>query len=484
MDGSRTPVYEKLEMLIDGQWCQGSEGKTEDVLNPATEQVLGKLPHASKADLDRALAAAQKGFETWKKTSAYERSKVIRKAADLIRQRADAIATTLTLEEGKPLGEAKLEVGVTADIIDWYGEEGKRAYGRVIPARMPNVRQTVIREPIGPCAAFTPWNFPGVTPGRKVGGALGAGCSLIMKASEETPGVAIAIGRAFQDAGLPPGVLNIVFGSPADVSTHLIASPIIKKISFTGSIPVGKHLAKLAAEGMKKATMELGGHSPVIVFDDADPVKAAEVAAAGKYRNAGQVCVSPTRFFVHEKVYDKFAERFISYAKGLKLGNGLEAGTTMGPLANVRRVGAMEAIVADAQQHGAKVEAGGKRSGNQGYFFEPTVMTGVSAKAKLMFQEPFGPVAPIVPFKTFDEVIERANGLEFGLAAYAFTNSTKTAAQVADALDSGMVGVNHLGISVPESPFGGIKESGYGHEGGIEGLDAYLISKFVTTMGV
>lgn len=484
MDGSRTPVYEKLEMLIDGQWCQGSEGKTEDVLNPATEQVLGKLPHASKKDLDRALAAAQKGFEIWKKTSAYERSKIFRKAVDLIRQRADAIATTLTLEEGKPIGEAKLEVGVTADILEWYGEEGKRAYGRVIPARMPNVRQTVLREPIGPCAAFTPWNFPGVTPGRKVGGALAAGCSLIMKASEETPGVAIAIGRAFQDAGLPPGVLNIVFGSPAEVSTHLIASPIIKKISFTGSIPVGKHLAKLAAEGMKKATMELGGHSPVIVFDDADPVKAAEIAAAGKYRNAGQVCVSPTRFFVHEKVYDKFAERFISYAKGLKLGNGLEAGTTMGPLANVRRVGAMEAIVADAQQHGATVEAGGKRSGNQGYFFEPTVMTGVSAKAKLMFQEPFGPVAPIVPFKTFDEVIDRANGLEFGLAAYAFTSSTKTAAAVADALDSGMVGVNHLGISVPESPFGGIKESGYGHEGGIEGLDAYLISKFVTTMGV
>ncbi|MBL8704080.1 MAG: NAD-dependent succinate-semialdehyde dehydrogenase [Rhodospirillales bacterium] len=484
MDGSRTPVYEKLEMLIDGQWCQGSEGKTEDVLNPATEQVLGKLPHASKKDLDRSLAAAQKGFETWKKTTAYERSKVMRKAVDLIRQRADAIATTLTLEEGKPLGEAKLEVGVTADIIEWYAEEGKRAYGRVIPPRLPNVRQTVLREPVGPVAAFTPWNFPGVTPGRKVGGALGAGCSLIMKASEETPGVAIAIGRAFQDAGLPPGVLNIVFGVPAEVSTHLIASPIIKKISFTGSIPVGKHLAKLAAEGMKKATMELGGHSPVIVFDDADPVKAAEVAAAGKYRNAGQVCISPTRFFVHEKVYDKFAERFISYAKGLKLGNGLEAGTTMGPLANVRRVGAMEALVADASQHGAKVEAGGKRSGNQGYFFEPTVMTGVSEKAKIMYQEPFGPVAPIVPFKSFDEVIGRANGLEFGLAAYAFTGSTKTAAAVADALDSGMVGVNHLGISMPETPFGGVKESGYGHEGGIEGLDAYLISKFVTTMGV
>jgi len=484
MDGSRTPVYEKLEMLIDGQWCQGSDGKSEDVLNPATEQVLGKLPHASKADLDRALAAAQKGFETWSKTTAYERSKVMRKAVDLIRQRADAIATTLTLEEGKPLGEAKLEVGITADIIEWYAEEGKRAYGRVIPARIPNVRQTVIREPVGPCAAFTPWNFPGVTPGRKIGGALGAGCSLIMKASEETPGVAIALARAFQDAGLPPGVLNIVFGVPNEVSTHLIASPIIKKISFTGSIPVGKHLAKLAAEGMKKATMELGGHSPVIVFDDVDPVKTAEIAAAGKYRNAGQVCISPTRFFVHEKVYDKFAERFIAYAKNIKLGNGMEPTTTMGPLANPRRVAAMEALVADATQQGAKIEAGGKRSGNQGYFFEPSVMTGVPDRAKIMYQEPFGPVAPIVPFKSFDEVIGRANGLEFGLAAYAFTSSTKTATQVADALQSGMVGVNHLGISMPETPFGGVKESGYGHEGGSEGLDAYLISKFVTTMGV
>ncbi|MGQ0677096.1 MAG: NAD-dependent succinate-semialdehyde dehydrogenase [Rhodospirillales bacterium] len=484
MDGSRTPAYEKLEMYIGGQWCQGGDGKSEDVLNPATEQVLGKLPHASRADLDRALQAAANGFEVWRKTSAYERGKIIRKAADLVRQRADRLAAILTVEQGKILAEARMEIAVTADIIEWYAEEGKRAYGRVVPGRLPGLRQTVIREPVGVVAAFTPWNFPGVTPARKIAGALGAGCSIIIKASEETPGTCIAMARCFEDAGLPPGVLNLVFGVPNDVSTYLLASPIVRKISFTGSIPVGKHLAKLAAEGMKRATMELGGHSPVIVFDDADPVKTAEIAAGGKYRNAGQVCISPTRFFVHEKVYDKFADKFIDIAKGLKVGNGLEPDTKMGPLANIRRINAMEAMVADAQANGAQIQAGGKRIGNQGYFFQPTVVTDVDERSKLMRNEPFGPVAPIVRFKTFDEVVKRANGLEYGLAAYAFTKSAATATAVADALESGMVGVNHLMVSTPETPFGGVKESGYGQEGGIEGLDAYLISKFVTQIGV
>jgi succinate-semialdehyde dehydrogenase/glutarate-semialdehyde dehydrogenase len=484
MDAAMTPAYEKLEMYIGGKWCQGSDGKTEDVLNPATEQPLGKLPHAAKADLDRALAAAEKGFEVWRKTSAYERCKVIRKAAELIRQRADRLAAILTLEQGKTLGEAKMEIAATADIVEWYAEESKRAYGRIVPGRLPGMRQMVVREPIGAVAAFTPWNFPGVTPARKIAGALGAGCSIIIKASEETPGTCIAMARAFEDAGVPPGVLNLVFGVPNDVSTYLLASPIVRKISFTGSIPVGKHLAKLAAEGMKRATMELGGHSPVIVFDDADPVKTAEIAAAGKYRNAGQVCISPSRFFVHEKAYDKFAERFIEIAKSLKVGNGLEPDVKMGPLANVRRINAMEAVVADAQANGAKIETGGKRIGNQGYFFQPTVVTEVDEKSKLMRNEPFGPVAPIVRFKTFDEVVKRANALEYGLAAYAFTKSAATATAVADALESGMVGVNHMMVSTPETPFGGVKESGYGHEGGVEGLDAYLISKFVTQVGI
>lgn len=477
-------MYETLAMYIDGQWCQGGDGKSEDVLNPATEASLGRLPHASRADLDRALEAARKGFRLWRATNAYDRGRILKKTAEIIRQRQEQISEILTLEEGKVLGEARLEVGTTADIIEWMGEEGRRAYGRIIPGRAPNVRQMAIKEPVGPCAAFTPWNFPGITPARKIAGALGAGCSLIIKASEETPGTCIAIVRAFHDAGLPAGVLNLVFGVPNDISTYLIGSPVIRKISFTGSIPVGKHLAKMAAEGMKKATMELGGHSPVIVFDDVDPVKVADMAAAGKYRNAGQVCIAPTRFFVHESSYRKFTERFTEIANGLKLGNGLEADTKMGPLANERRVQAMEMFVADAKAKGAKISAGGERHGNSGYFFRPTVLTDVPGDARVLNEEPFGPLAPIMPFKTFDEVVERANALPFGLAAYAFTNSTKTATAIADALESGMVGVNHLAISLPETPFGGIKESGYGHEGGIEGLDAYLNTKFVTQLGV
>lgn len=477
-------MYESLAMYIDGQWCQGGDGKSEDVLNPATEASLGSLPHASRADLDRALEAARKGFKLWRATNAYDRGRILKKTAEIILQRQEQISKILTIEEGKVLAEARLEVGTTADIIEWMGEEGRRAYGRIIPGRAPNVRQMVIKEPVGPCAAFTPWNFPGITPARKIAGALGAGCSLIIKASEETPGTCIAIVRAFHDAGLPAGVLNLVFGVPNDISTYLIGSPVIRKISFTGSIPVGKHLAKMAAEGMKKATMELGGHSPVIVFDDVDPVKVADMAAAGKYRNAGQVCIAPTRFFVHESSYKKFTERFAEIANGLKLGNGLEADTKMGPMANERRVQAMEMFVADAKAKGAKISAGGERHGNSGYFFRPTVLTDVPGDARVLNEEPFGPLAPIMPFKTFDEVVERANALPFGLAAYAFTNSTKTATAVADAIESGMVGVNHLAISLPETPFGGIKESGYGHEGGIEGLDAYLNTKFVTQLGV
>ncbi|MBM3573000.1 MAG: NAD-dependent succinate-semialdehyde dehydrogenase [Alphaproteobacteria bacterium] len=476
-------MYESLAMYIDGQWCQGSTGEGEDVVNPATEAVIGRLPHASTADLDRALAAAKKGFAPWRKTSAYDRARILEKAADLIRERADKIATVLTMEQGKVLAEAKMEVTSCADICEWYAEEGRRAYGRIIPGRLAGQRQMAIREPVGPVAAFTPWNFPAITPMRKMAGALAAGCSIVIKASEETPGTCVALVRAFTDAGVPAGVLNLVFGVPDQVSRHLIGSPIIRKISFTGSIPVGKHLAKLAAEGMKKATMELGGHSPVIVFDDVDAIKVAEVAAAGKYRNAGQVCISPTRFYVQEGAYEKFLGRFTEIAKALKVGNGLESGTQMGPLANRRRVDAIDGFVGDAKKRGAKLRAGGERIGNQGYFYAPTVLSEVSEEARIMNEEPFGPAAPILPFKSFDEVVERANRLEFGLAAYAFTKSAATATAVSDALESGMVGLNHLGISLPETPFGGVKESGYGHEGGIEGLDAYLVTKFVTQIG-
>jgi succinate-semialdehyde dehydrogenase/glutarate-semialdehyde dehydrogenase len=472
-------MYTDLALYIGGAWLNGDGRHSEDVVNPATEKPLARLPHAGASDLDSALEAAKKGFELWRATSAYDRAKVLRKAASLVRERAEPIARIMTQEQGKVFSEAKVEVIVTADIIEWFAEEGRRAYGRIIPGRGKGTRQMVLQEPVGVVAAFTPWNFPTLTPARKIGASLAAGCSIIIKPSEETPGSCVELVRCFVDAGLPPGVLNLVFGVPANVSEHLIASDLVRKISFTGSVPVGKHLARLAAKGMKRATMELGGHSPVVVFADADPEKTADTIAAFKYRNAGQVCISPTRFYVQEPVYDRFLKRFTEFANAIKLGDGLEQGVTMGPLANARRLDAMEAIVNDSKSRGGKIVTGGKRRGNQGYFFEPTVVTDIPDDCKLMTQEPFGPVAPVVPFKSFDEVVARANSLQFGLAAYAFTASAQTATAIGDALESGMVGINSVAVSAPETPFGGVKESGYGHEGGIEGLEAYTVKKFI-----
>jgi succinate-semialdehyde dehydrogenase/glutarate-semialdehyde dehydrogenase len=473
-------MYTDLALHIGGAWLNGDGRQGEDVINPATGKSLGRLPHASTRDLDQALEAARKGFEVWRATSAYDRAKVLRKAANLVRERAEAIARIMTQEQGKILAESRAEVLVTADIVEWFAEEGRRAYGRIVPGRAKNTRQIVLQEPVGVVAAFTPWNFPTLTPARKIGASLAAGCAIIIKASEETPGSCVELVRCFIDAGLPAGVLNLVFGVPANVSEHLIASDLVRKISFTGSVPVGKHLAGLAAKGMKRATMELGGHSPVVVFGDADPEKTADTIAAFKYRNAGQVCISPTRFYVQEGVYDRFLKRFTEYANAVKLGDGLDAGVTMGPLANARRLDAMEAIVQDSKSRGGKIVTGGKRRGNQGYFFEPTVVTDVPDDSRLMTQEPFGPIAPVVSFKSFDEVVARANSLKFGLAAYAFTASAQTANAIGDALESGMVGVNSVAISTPETPFGGVKDSGYGHEGGIEGLEAYTVRKFVS----
>jgi succinate-semialdehyde dehydrogenase / glutarate-semialdehyde dehydrogenase len=473
-------MYTELGLYIGGKWLNGGNRNSEEVLNPATGKPLAQLPHASKAELDEALAAAKKGFAVWRATSPYDRAKIMHKAADLLRERYDAISKVLVQEQGKTYPEARAEVTTSADIIDWYAEEGRRSYGRIVPGRAKGTRQLVIPEPVGIVAAFTPWNFPVLTPTRKVGGALAAGCALILKASEETPGSCVELVRCFIDAGLPAGVLNLVFGVPSEVSEHLLAKDEVRKISFTGSIPVGKHLAALAAKGMKRTTMELGGHSPVVVFADADPDKAADTIAAFKFRNAGQVCISPTRFYVQEPVYKKFLSRFTEYAKGIKLGDGMEKGITMGPMANVRRVDAMEKFVADAKSRGGNVVTGGKRHGNQGYFYEPTVVTDVPDDSMIMTQEPFGPVAPIVTFKTFDEVVERANSLPFGLAAYAFTTSNATATAIGDAIESGMVGVNSVAVSTPETPFGGVKESGHGSEGGIEGLSAYLNTKFIS----
>ena len=476
-------MYTSLEHYIGGAWVAPSGTKKQDVINPATSKPIGELGHVSRGDLDAALAAADKGFKAWKRVAAFERGKLLRKAAELLRARADDIARVLTQEQGKILAEAKLEVLSGADIIDWYAGEGQRAYGRIIPARADGVRNMVIMEPVGPVAGFSPWNFPVTQAVRKIAGALAAGCSIIIKCPEETPGSPIGLVKCFHDAGLPAGVLNLVYGVPAEISEYLIPSPIIRKISFTGSVPVGKHLNALAASHMKRATMELGGHAPVLVFDDADVDGAAKLMGVFKYRNAGQVCVSPTRFFVHDKVFDRFLGTFTGVARDTKVGDGLAPESRMGPLANPRRVNAIEAFVTDAAEKGAKVAVGGKRIGNQGNFFEPTVLTDVPENARIMSEEPFGPVAVMLRFKEMDDVLARANKLPYGLASYAFTKDAKVATKVADALESGMVTINHFGIALPETPFGGIKDSGFGHEGGAEGMQVYMQAKFVSHLG-
>lgn len=477
-------MYPEVQLHIDGAWGKGSGGRGQKVLNPATGEAVGTVPYAEKADLDRALAAADKGFQAWRKVSAFERYKLMRKAADILRSRADEIAQTMTLEQGKPVMEAKMETLAGGDVIDWFAEEGRRAYGRVIPARMEGVYQLVIKEPVGPVAAFTPWNFPINQAVRKISAAIATGCSVILKGPEETPASCAALVQAYVDAGLPPGVLNLVFGVPAEISEYLIPHPIIRKISFTGSTPVGKHLAALAGKHMKRVTMELGGHAPAIVFDDADVDTAVKILSANKFRNAGQVCVSPTRFLVQEKVYGQFVDKFVAAAKAVKVGDGMDKDTRMGPLANIRRVEAMEAFVADAVAKGAKVQAGGKRIGNKGFFFEPTVMTDVPHEARIMNEEPFGPIAPIAPFKDFESVVAEANRLPYGLAAYAYTKSAKTANAIGASVESGMISINHHGLSLPEVPFGGMKDSGYGSEGGSEAIEGYLNSKFVTQAGL
>jgi succinate-semialdehyde dehydrogenase / glutarate-semialdehyde dehydrogenase len=477
-------MYPNTLLFIDGAWSPAASGRTLPVANPATGQQIGTVAHAERADLDRALEAAGKGFKVWRKISAYERSKIMRKAANLLRERAETIAPLMTQEQGKTLAEAKGEILVGADVIDWFAEEARRAYGRVIPSRAEGVYQLVIKEPVGPVAAFSPWNFPINQAVRKISAALAAGCSIIIKAPEETPASPAELIRAYADAGVPAGVVNLVYGVPSEISEYLIPHPVIRKISFTGSTVVGKHLAALAGMHMKRATMELGGHAPVIIFDDADIAAAAKTMAGSKFRNAGQVCVSPTRFLVQEGVYDSFVEQFVANAKRLKVGDGLEAGVNMGALANPRRSKAMEVNVADAGKHGATVRTGGHSIGTKGNFWEPTVVTELPNDAKAMNEEPFGPLAIINPFKSFDDAVKEANRLPFGLAAYAWTKSAKTANAIANAVETGMISINHVGLGIPETPFGGVKDSGYGSEGGSEAIESYLNPKFITQAGI
>ncbi len=476
--------YPNVQLFIDGAWTKAASGRTIAVHNPATGDPIGTVAHADRDDLDRALAAAEKGFHVWRKVSAYERAKLMRKAANLLRDRADAIARLMTLEQGKPLAEARGETLAGADVIDWFAEEARRTYGRVIPARAEGIYQLVLKEPVGPVAAFTPWNFPINQVVRKLSAALAAGCSIIVKPPEETPASPAELIRAFVDAGIPAGVVNVVYGVPAEISEYLIPHPVIRKISFTGSTPVGKHLAALAGAHMKRATMELGGHAPTIVFDDADIDVASKILSASKLRNAGQVCISPTRFLVQEPVFDQFVDKFVAHIKAARVGDGLAADTQMGPMANPRRIQAMETFIGDAVKHGGDLKTGGNRIGNKGNFFEPTVLTNVPRDARIMNEEPFGPVAVISPFRGFDDVVEEANRLPFGLASYAYTRSAKTATAIAAAVEAGMMSINHHGLALPEVPFGGVKDSGYGSEGGLEAIESYLNTKFVSQAGL
>ncbi|MDM7851763.1 NAD-dependent succinate-semialdehyde dehydrogenase [Pseudochrobactrum kiredjianiae] len=474
------PRYPDTQLLINGEWRNAQNGRTIDVLNPATGEVIGKVAHAEIVDLDAALDAAAKGFKIWSATSPFDRSKLMRRAADLLRERADAIAPILTLEQGKPVAEAKGEILAGADIIEWFAEESRRTYGQIIPARAAGVSQMAFKLPVGPVAAFTPWNFPINQVVRKLSAAIAAGCSIIVKAPEETPASPAELLRVFVDAGIPAGVVNLVYGVPSEISEYLIPHPIIRKISFTGSTPIGKMLAGLASQHMKLSTMELGGHAPAIIFDDADVEGAVKTLAMSKFRNAGQVCVSPTRFLVQENVYEQVVQSFTEKAKAIKVGNGFDEGVQMGPLANERRIPALETLIQDAVDNGARLMTGGRRIGNVGNFFEPTVLADAPKTSRIMNEEPFGPVAVFSSFKTLDEVIDEANRLPFGLASYAFTRSAENARELGLRIEAGMTTINHLGLALPEVPFGGIKDSGYGTEGGSEAINAYLSTKFVT----
>jgi succinate-semialdehyde dehydrogenase / glutarate-semialdehyde dehydrogenase len=470
--------YSELKLHIDGEWLGAGSRRTQRVINPANGATLGELPLVDTADLDRALQAAERGYRLWKRSTAEERGRVLKGAAQLIRQRVEHIARVATLEEGKTIAETRVEALVTANLFEFYGEECRRTYGRVL-VRPTGTRSMVMKEPVGPVAAFAPWNFPIANPGRKLGAPIAAGCSVILKPAEEAPAAAIEVVRALLDAGLPPGVCQLVFGVPDEVSRHLLASPIIRKLSFTGSTVVGKHLLALAAATVKRTTMELGGHAPVIVFDDADLGRTVEMLATAKFRNSGQVCVSPTRFYIQEGIYDRFVAAFTERVRKVNVGDGLLDTSHMGPMANPRRPAAIEKFIADATSHGAKVHTGGERHGKEGLFFQPTVVSNVPLQARIMNEEPFGPVAVLTPFATFDEAVEQANRLPYGLAAYAFTESAKRAMLIGDAIESGMVGINAVTLAAPDAPFGGVKESGFGSEDGPEGLAACLVTKTI-----
>lgn len=474
--------YPELNLLIGGRAVPAGNRPCLDVTDPATLGVLGRVPAATPEDIDEALDAARRSFPGWRDTPALERAAILRRAAVLMRERTPLLAWLITRELGKPLSESEKEVATAAEMFEWAAEESRRTYGRLIPGRVGGIRQMAIPEPIGPVAAFSGWNAPAITPSRKIAGALAAGCSIVIKPSEETPAIALEIGRALADAGLPAGVLNMVFGDPGEISRRLIASPAIRMVTFTGSTSIGRELAMQAASGLKRATLELGGHAPVLVFDDADPEAAADALLAAKLRNSGQICTSPTRMFVQQAIYERFVARLAERASGWRVGNGLEAGVQMGPLANPRRLAAMETMVADALKYGAQLAAGGQRLDLPGWFWAPTVLRDVSADCLAANTEPFGPLALVRPFRDAEEALAQANRLPFGLASYVFTQNAATARLASERIESGVVCINHCQASLPETPFGGFKDSGLGKEGGVEGLQEFMQVKYVSQL--
>ena len=472
--------YDPLYLFIGGQWLTAQDRATAAVVNPATGEEIGQVPLATAEDLDHALEVARLSFDQWRRTVPDQRAKILKRAADLILERAPHIAAQMTLEEGKPLRESLDEVTRAAEYFEWFAESARRIDGRVVPANRPGVLQLVKRQAIGPVAAFTPWNFPAITPARKLSAALAAGCSVVLKPGEESPSTALALARALDDAGLPKGVLQVVFGVPDQVSSHLIASPIIRKVTFTGSVPIARLLSARAAEGVKPITLELGGHGPVLVFADADIEKAAVEGVANRFRGTGQVCISSTRFLIQREAYAEFVEHFVAATEALKIGDGMDPQTQVGPLANPRQLAKMEQLIADAVEKGARVLAGGEALPGAGYFFQPTVLADVPMNARIMHEEPFGPIAILMPFDELSDGLQEANRLPYGLSAYAFTSNARTAIDVADGLEAGMIGINQYRIVATELPFGGMKESGHGSEGGIEGIEHYLTNKFIS----
>ena len=471
--------YPPLGLFIDGHW-EGAQGRdTRPVTDPATERVVGHLPVASDADIDLAIAAAARAFPAWRTRTPQQRADVLHKAAGLLRERREPIAQTITLELGKPIAQSRGEVDRMATLLDWHAAEGCRVYGRIVPGR-EGLESKVVREPIGVVAAFTPWNGPGASPSRKMGAALAAGCTVVIKPAEETPGTAILVLRCLADAGLPAGAVNMLFGDPARISHRLIASSAVRAFSFTGSVPVGRSLAELGGRHLKPSVLELGGHGPVIVCPDADPVAVARASVDYKYTNGGQVCISPTRFFVHRSIYARFEQAFIEAARGVRVGSGLEPGVQMGPLANARRREAVEALIAQAVALGARLRCGGQRLEGPGFFLTPAVLTDVPAQARVLHEEPFGPVAVLMPYDDLDDAIAQANATAFGLAAYVFTDSAALANRLGNALECGTVSINHFAGSGYDTPFGGVKDSGWGREGGSECFDGYLVTKLVS----